>query len=249
MSELPDDVHDEEFLAADYALGTLTGPERARAERRFRRDAAFRAEVEAWQARLGPLAGSIAALAPPPRVWAAIEAELPSRAAPPARPAPVAAREGWVPGFWRWLAVGAGGLAAASLAALVFIAVPADGPGAGTPETLAGFQLAASITSEEGLPIFAVVLDPQGGSATLVPLRLEPAPGQVPELWLVREGGTPESLGVFDADQPLRLQLSPDAISGDLSGGVLAISLEPEGGSPTGQPTGPVVGHGDLRSI
>jgi anti-sigma-K factor RskA len=33
------------------------------------------------------------------------------------------------------------------------------------------------------------------------------------------------------------------------SGALFAISLEPEGGSPTGQPTGPVVAAGDLRSI
>ncbi|TIM97823.1 MAG: anti-sigma factor, partial [Mesorhizobium sp.] len=28
-----------------------------------------------------------------------------------------------------------------------------------------------------------------------------------------------------------------------------AVSLEPSGGSPTGQPTGPVVAAGDLKSI
>jgi len=32
-------------------------------------------------------------------------------------------------------------------------------------------------------------------------------------------------------------------------GAVLAISLEPAGGSPTGQPTGPVVAAGDLKRI
>jgi anti-sigma-K factor RskA len=32
-------------------------------------------------------------------------------------------------------------------------------------------------------------------------------------------------------------------------GAVLAISVEPAGGSPTGQPTGPVVATGDLKSI
>jgi anti-sigma-K factor RskA len=33
------------------------------------------------------------------------------------------------------------------------------------------------------------------------------------------------------------------------SGAVFAISLEPAGGSPTGQPTGPVVAAGDLKTI
>jgi len=30
---------------------------------------------------------------------------------------------------------------------------------------------------------------------------------------------------------------------------LFAISLEPHGGSPTGQPTGPVVASGDLRAM
>ena len=33
------------------------------------------------------------------------------------------------------------------------------------------------------------------------------------------------------------------------AGAVLAVSLEPAGGSPTGQPTGPVVAAGDLKNI
>jgi anti-sigma-K factor RskA len=32
-------------------------------------------------------------------------------------------------------------------------------------------------------------------------------------------------------------------------GAVLAVSVEPPGGSPTGQPTGPVVATGDLKNI
>lgn len=250
MSEREDEFRDEDFLAADYAMGLLDARERIRAERRMRSDAAFRAQIEDWQSRLAPLAASIEPVPVPAHLWAAIEAELPVRR-DPVREArlPVAPRQRLVPAFWRWLAIGTSGLAAASLAALAVLSVPSVDRSGDADPTPAGFHLAASIVSDDGLPIFAVVLDPQGGSATLVPLRLEPGPGQVPELWLVREGGTPESLGVFDADEPLRLRISPDTIAGDLSGGVLAISLEPEGGSPTGQPTGPVVGHGDLRSI
>ncbi|WP_287200988.1 anti-sigma factor, partial [Mesorhizobium sp.] len=32
-------------------------------------------------------------------------------------------------------------------------------------------------------------------------------------------------------------------------GAVLAVSVEPAGGSPTGQPTGPVVAAGDLKNV
>lgn len=246
MSDPIETFSDEDFRAADYVLGTSGPAERIAAARRLRDDPAFRAEVEAWEERLAPMAAAVAPVTPRPGLYAAIEAALPRprRAAPERQ---VAAGEGLVPAFWRWLALGSGALAAASLAALALLAVPVlQGP---ADTAGAGFA-ATTITSDtDGFPIFAVVLDPASDTATLVPIRLEPGPGQVPELWIARDGGAPQSLGTFDPDVPLRISLEPGLVSGDLSRSLLAISLEPEGGSPTGQPTGPVVGHGELNSI
>ena len=60
-------------------------------------------------------------------------------------------------------------------------------------------------------------------------------PGQVHELWVIAPGASPVSLGLL-ADRPLAVDYPvPPA------GFVLAVSIEPEGGSPTGQPTGPVI--------
>ena len=47
----------------------------------------------------------------------------------------------------------------------------------------------------------------------------------------------------------VRIELSPAIQQKLAQGAVLAISLEPKGGSPTGKPTGPVVASGDLKSI
>jgi anti-sigma-K factor RskA len=59
--------------------------------------------------------------------------------------------------------------------------------------------------------------------------------GRVHELWVIAPGAAPVSLGLL-ADQPLVVtHTAPPA------GWVLAVSLEPEGGSPTGLPTGPVI--------
>ena len=59
--------------------------------------------------------------------------------------------------------------------------------------------------------------------------------GQVHELWVIAPGAAPVSLGLLQAD-PLRVSYpTPPA------GWVLAVSVEPAGGSPTGQPTGPVI--------
>jgi anti-sigma-K factor RskA len=68
-------------------------------------------------------------------------------------------------------------------------------------------------------------------------------PGQVFELWTIPEGGAPVSLGVFEPSETFRL--AAETLLED--GALLAVSLEPAGGSPTGQPTGPVVALGTLR--
>jgi anti-sigma-K factor RskA len=59
--------------------------------------------------------------------------------------------------------------------------------------------------------------------------------GQVHQLWVIAPGTAPVSLGLL-ADQPLVVTYPAPS-----EGWVLAVSLEPEGGSPTGLPTGPVI--------
>jgi anti-sigma-K factor RskA len=61
------------------------------------------------------------------------------------------------------------------------------------------------------------------------------AAGQVHEVWLIVGNATPISLGLIDG---AALTL---ATTGLAPGMVIAISLEPTGGSPTGTPTGPVL--------
>ena len=59
--------------------------------------------------------------------------------------------------------------------------------------------------------------------------------GQVHELWVIAPGAAPVSLGLLQDDPLIVAYPTPPA------GWVLAVSVEPEGGSPTGQPTGPVI--------
>ena len=68
------------------------------------------------------------------------------------------------------------------------------------------------------------------------------------ELWWAPAVGKPKSLGLIKADGATLLR------HGELPGGLkgsgidhLAVSVEPPGGSPTGQPTGPVVFYGKLQ--
>jgi anti-sigma-K factor RskA len=59
--------------------------------------------------------------------------------------------------------------------------------------------------------------------------------GQVHELWVIAPGAAPVSLGLLDDDPLIVGYPTPPA------GWVMAVSIEPEGGSPTGLPTGPVI--------
>ena len=71
----------QEFLAAEYVLGTLDAEERARARDLLAMDPAFAATVRAWERRLGELNVLVAAVEPPPDIWQRIKAGIAGRAA------------------------------------------------------------------------------------------------------------------------------------------------------------------------
>lgn len=210
--------------AAEYALGVLGAAERAAAEARMRRDPAFAARVAAWERRLAPLAEGLAPV-PPPDLMPAIEARLFGRPAPRRRRA-----------FWAGLAAGLATAAAAVTALLLLAPPPAPAP-APAPAP----RLAATLAAEDGGLVFAATWD--GATGTLTVARTggpAAAAGRDYQLWVLREGAPPAPLGLV-RDGPLALPL-PDLAAGVL----LAVSLEPEGGSPTGLPTGPVLAAGPV---
>jgi anti-sigma-K factor RskA len=70
------------------------------------------------------------------------------------------------------------------------------------------------------------------------------------ELWLIPTGDArPRSLGLIQPGQPIRLDIPADLAGRITPDATLAVSLEPPGGSPTGQPTGPVIANGKLTNL
>jgi len=70
--------------------------------------------------------------------------------------------------------------------------------------------------------------------------------GRAPELWLIPAGGKPISVGMIALDKPTTLTLDPVLLARLGVGAALAVSVEPLGGSPTGQPTGAVIAKGAI---
>ncbi|MEZ5829467.1 MAG: anti-sigma factor [Hyphomicrobiales bacterium] len=237
MSDIPTREPEDHgaLTAAEYVLGVLGAGERRAAEARIVRDAAFAREVAFWEARLAPLAEGVAPVTPPDDAWDRIEARL-VRQATSAEPK----RGLWnnLP-LWRGLALASGALAAACIAALAFLA---DLPERGQP-------LVATLDEQSGHPGFVAAANPSDGSLTIVPAALLGQAQHSLELWVIPPGGKPHSLGLVDPDRPVKVQIPPELLPHVSADSVLAISLEPLGGSPTGQPTGPVVANGKLAQL
>ena len=239
----------QDRLAAEYALGTLRGPARARFQRWLREDAALARRAALWQAWLVPLAQSVPAVPPPSRVWRAIEARVGA--------APAAAGLWHSLAFWRGLGLAATGATAALLLALVTV-----GPGAPLP---APAPVVLRVPSNEMPATYLAVLsDPKTNKPMLVAAAgrtsdqlwvktLDPSinvPHKTLQLWaLMPPGQPPKSLGMVGKGQKTMLPLHAEADRslGDVP--MLAVSLEPMGGSPTGAPTGPVMYSGPCVKV
>ena len=221
-------------LAAEYVLGVLGATERRAFEQRLAQEPALRTEVEYWERRLGALASEVRPVEPPAQTWAKIEAAL--------QPASASAARGGVwnsLSFWRFAALGSAALAAASIAALVTI-VRVPVPSA---------PLIAKLDISGGQAGFVAAIDPARNSLTIVPASVTALNQRVLELWVIAPGDKPRSLGLIEAGRPVQINLPAELMQRIAADATLAVSLDPPGGSPTGQPTGPVIANGKLTNL
>ncbi len=219
-------------LAAEYVLGTLRGRARERFERLARTDRALTDAVRTWEERLLPLAEQLPPIAPPARVWAAILARI--------RGAPAARASIWSSlGLWRALAF-------ASLATAVALAVVLLKP---LPEAPEG-ALVVVLAGTDAKPALVASADRLGRTLSVKPVaRVDLAADRALELWMLPDGGNPRSLGLISATGVVRVALPGPADQALRNIPALAVSLEPRGGSPTGQPTGPVLYSGPVQRM
>ena len=116
-----------------------------------------------------------------------------------------------------------------------------------TPPPPAAAQYVALLQSGAGAPAFILTVDAATKNFTVRKVGAQPEAGKSYELWIISEKlQRPRSLGVIgNGDFTARPVLS--GYDADIvNQAVYAVSVEPEGGSKTGAPTGPVVFSGKL---
>jgi anti-sigma-K factor RskA len=232
---------DIDMLAGEYALGTLDAVERASVESRRRREPQLEAAIVAWERRLDPLNTRTPSVEPPADLFDRIESRLresaPVQASRDVNDAVVIQLHRRVK-QWRWATAAAAALAAC-LAVAIFVreAFPPQQPD----------NFVAVFNDNDRLPRFLLSVDLRSKELIIRPIGAEPQAGKSYQLWIVAKsfGSAPHSLGLLGgADEPTRKGL-PGLDPAELRNATFGISIEPEGGSPTGRPTGPAI-HGKL---
>lgn len=228
----PHEESEDMLLAGEYVLGVLDGAERDAFERRISREPAVRAHVAYWQERFAELDTSVRPADVPAALWQRIETSL-GGPQPAHDAAPSFAERLWLSlGFWR-------GASFAGTAASLMLAVALGlMTGRATPQP----QIVAVMLTPDGRPgaIAEVFHD---GRINVVPIHdFEVPKGKTLQVWTLfdKEKG-PISIGLIERTRQALFHRA------DLPAGqqqLYEITLEPEGGSPTGRPTGPVLVKG-----
>ncbi|MGH8427171.1 MAG: anti-sigma factor [Gammaproteobacteria bacterium] len=215
-----------DLLAGKYVLGQLRGRVLARFERLMITRPDYVRAVAEWEERLAPLARATAPVEPPVRVWRRLARE-------------VRATSGGKRRRFALPSLAVGGFATAAVAAAAFFVVlglylvrPAPTP---APSAV------AVIASTQGAARWVITVQAAHMHMRAVG-TVSPPVGKSYQLWMLpAHGAKPVSLGLLPASGEASESLSVAMLQTLKSAAGLAVSVEPAGGSPTGQPTGPVV--------
>ena len=228
---------DIDGLAAEYVLGTLDVAERAAVSARRQREPQLNAAIRSWERRLAPLNEAIPQVAAPLSAWQKIEARISGASSPPGGSAEIIDLRRRIK-VWRTSAI-----AASALAASLILAV---GVREMTPQPKPK-NLVAVLQKDAASPAFLVTVNIEDRLMTVQPVAAKREAGKSYELWIVHDSlGAPKSLGVIDEASAMQRPTLAAYKRDVIEGATLAVSLEPEGGSPTGAPTGPVVFAGKM---
>ncbi|WP_298492035.1 anti-sigma factor [uncultured Maritimibacter sp.] len=217
--------YDDTALAGEYVLGLMSMQDAAAFQQRLNREPALRILVRDWQEGFVTLTDDIQPVVPPSRVWRGVNTRLFRGNSAP-----------------RWLMGAIPTFLVAALAVLLLVVPPA---GLVRPPSDPVYHI--DLAREDGTLVLAAGYDGDTGELYVIPEQA-PDEGTVHELWIIAGDNPPVSMGLLPADAPARLAVAPE-VAAQMGGAVLAISVEPPGGSPTGAPTGPVIATGGVQTL
>ena len=233
------DPRRDEVIAGEYVLGVLSAEDRRKVEARLAQDRQFAAMVNRWEENLSTFNDDYEALQPPPRAFSAIEQRILGAAPRDAMMSGTVAG-----GFWNSLALWRS-LAVASFAIAAGLAISMST--LLEPRAVSGGRLVADLAGEGATINLVARYDEANGALRVTPVAAGKEKEKSLELWLVENGKSPVSLGVLPQTGEGELAVPAVMRSRLVQGAVLAVSVEPFGGSPTGAVTGPVIASGAAR--
>lgn len=241
-SDTPDDI---DVLAGEYVLGLMGKAERPAFERRMLAEPEVQAAVAAARERFLELDTVVEPVAPSRELWGRIEAELgasngaevvslDARRSEREAKSAAAGAPSQRGAFWRGFAAAC--VMCAIAAGAVYSQIKPQEP-----------RFIVVLLDSESKPV-SIVEALAGQRIRVVPLgRFDVPAGRTLQVWTLPDPAT----------GPVSIGLLPDAGSAVLEGPALPaprhdqlyeITLEPAGGSPTGRPTGPILGKGFARA-
>jgi anti-sigma-K factor RskA len=215
-------------LAAEYVLGTLRGSARKRFQQLIMQYSAIRETTWIWEQHLNVMGGRVAPIAVDDKVWRGITQRLGFVSEEQGSTAeiihmPSSARSRWM------------GISSLATAAAIVMAVLLWRQQAPPTMPIPAAQQVAVMQSKDAQPLWLIevkanTLEIQATS------NITKRNNNDYELWMVaKDGRPPVSLGLLP--QSGRVSLAKHPLFDQLDIAVLAVSLEPLNGSPTGAPT------------
>lgn len=225
-------------LAGEYALSLLDPQTQGEVERRAEREPALANAIAEWRDRLVEIDASAAPITPSETLWPRINQAL-DGVEKRSRPASSVKRKSWLSRLWgdvpmlRSFAL-AGAAASLALAVGLVFALEASRR---QPEVIA-----VLLTSDDKPGAVVEVFG--DGSSYVAPLSDVSVPAdRTMQVWTLPDPATgPVSIGLLRASGSAELQ--PVSLPAPKPRQLYEITLEPQGGSPTGKPTGPILFKG-----
>lgn len=229
-----------EELADEFVIGLCDPEEQREVEQRLKSEPDLAVHVELARQRFSALDAATPQIEVPPGLWPRIEERLGGGETAPAAEAStagsavadLAAERTRRKGALVWTTVASVAASLVLAIALAWNLMSAIDP-----------KVVAVLVSDDGQPV--AMIEGTENNTTLVTLLGEtdvPA-GSVLQLWTKPDpDGPPVSVGVFD--EPKRTLLEAAGLPAPTTDQLYEITFEQPGGSPTGLPTGPILGKG-----